>query len=272
VLLVGAAGGTRVVLDLAAAGPHVIYHRPGSSEIVLDIKNTTRETATTGAPVRVGAAPTVAPARIVEPFTEAIASVRIPWLARPPRMADLTAESSVPRGVPVAGFRQREPIDGSPATESTLAYLSYDSENLYAAFICRDDPAKVRTHLTSREDIAGDDVVSVYLDTFRDGRHAYVFASNASGVQQDGVINEGDGPNYAIDTLWYSQGELTHHGFAVLITIPFKSVRFSSAPIQQWRIALGRTISRRGRARSGPTSAAARTALWRSWALSRGSS
>jgi hypothetical protein len=88
--------------------------------------------------------------------------------------------------------------------------------------------------------------VTVYLDTFHDGRHAYVFASNPSGVQQDGIINEGNDPSYAIDTLWYSQGRRTRDGFVVLIAIPFKSIRFSSEPVQEWRIALGRTIARHG--------------------------
>ena len=112
--------------------------------------------------------------------------------------------------------------------------------------MCRDEDGKVRSHLTPREDIGGDDQVAVYLDTFRDGRHAYVFASNPSGVQQDGVIDEGDSPSYDLDTLWYSEGRLTRTGYVVLIAIPFKSVRFSSAPVQEWRIALERTIARRG--------------------------
>src|SRR5439155_2064987 len=173
-------------------------------------------------------------------------TVRIPWVPRRPEISDFTADWSLPDGVRVGGFRQREPADGTPVTETTLAYLSYDSENLYAAFVCRDERGKIRTHLTPREDIGGDDQVTVYLDTFRDGRHAYVFAANPSGIQQDGVIDEGDDPSYEVDTLWHSQGRLTRDGFTVLMTIPFKSVRFSSAPVQAWRIALGRTISRRG--------------------------
>ena len=172
--------------------------------------------------------------------------VRIPWVPRRPQLSDFTADWSLPEGVRVAGFRQREPADGTPASETTLAYLSYDTENLYAAFVCHDEQGKVRSHLTPREDIGGDDQVAVYLDTFRDGHHAYVFASNPSGVQQDGVIDEGDSASYTLDTLWYSEGRLTRSGYVVLIAIPFKSVRFSSAPVQEWRIALERTIARRG--------------------------
>jgi hypothetical protein len=270
VLLVRSSGATRAVLDLAAAGPHTIYCPPGANQIVVDIRNAARNAATlprstprsAAAPSKPATATVVSPpAPIAHPDAapspaaisgierrgeRASATIRIPWVPRGPEMTDFTADWSLPDGVRVNGFRQREPADGTPVSEGTIAYLSYDSDNLYAAFVCHDEPGRVRTHLTPREDIGGDDQVAVYLDTFRDGRHAYVFASNPSGVQQDGVIDEGDDASYELDTLWYSQGRLTRDGYAVLIAIPFKSVRFSSAPVQEWRIALGRTIARHG--------------------------
>ena len=127
----------------------------------------------------------------------------------------------------VSRFQQREPDDGEPASEETTTYLAYDSEHLYAVFVCRDRSADVRGRLNPRDAIADDDHVAVYLDTFRDGRHAYVFASNPQGVQQDGVISEGDDVSYVPDMVWRSEGRLTADGFVVLIAIPFKSLRFS---------------------------------------------
>ncbi len=256
ILLARSAGSTRVILDLATAGSHSIYRAAASSQLVVDIKTMAGEAAARTVPppplvpplpsVPIEpAASTVRPPSI-EPELGRLATVRIPWVARRPDVDEFAAASTVPEGARVAGFRQREPADGSPVSEGTLAYLSYDNENLYAAFACKDEPGKIRSHLTPREDIGGDDQVSVYLDTFHDGRHAYVFASNPSGVQQDGIINEGQDPTYEIDTLWYSQGRRTHDGFVVLIAIPFKSIRFSGEPVQEWRIALGRTIARRG--------------------------
>src|SRR2546427_9598752 len=41
-------------------------------------------------------------------------------------------------------FRQREPGDGNPGSPQTTAHVSYDDDNLYVAFVCRDDPAQVR--------------------------------------------------------------------------------------------------------------------------------
>src|SRR3989442_4053816 len=58
-------------------------------------------------------------------------------------------------GARVTEFRQREPGDGTPVSQETTAYVSYDDENLYVAFVCRDDPAKVRASLARRQEMGG---------------------------------------------------------------------------------------------------------------------
>src|ERR1043166_4859 len=44
------------------------------------------------------------------------------------------------------------------------------------------------------------------------------------------------------DTLWYSDGRLTPEGFAAMMTIPFRSLRFARSAIQTWGMALMRII------------------------------
>src|SRR3989442_6686935 len=94
--------------------------------------------------------------------------------------------------------------------------------------------------MAKREDIGSDVQVAVYLDTFHDRRHAYVFAANPLGIQSDLVLTEGQSPDFSFDTLWHSKGRLTPTGFVVWIAIPFQSLRFPNAPEQKWGIALGR--------------------------------
>jgi hypothetical protein len=161
----------------------------------------------------------------------------------PPTLEDLAAGKPLEAAV-VEDFRQNQPGDGIPATSSTTAYLSHDERNLYILFDCRDEPGKVRARLAKREDIADDDQVLVYLDTFRDRRRAYLFAVNPLGVQLDGVLTEGQGTDYSYDTVWYSAARLTDHGFVALIAIPYKSLRFSNDANQTWGVALGRYIPR----------------------------
>ncbi len=173
------------------------------------------------------------------------AMIAIPRVSRAPRLEDFLHGMPREAEAPVAGFRQREPGDGTPVSQETSAYLSYDDKNLYVVFVCKDEPGKVRAHLSKRDDISSDDQVAVYLDTFSDHRRAYVFATNPLGVQADGIFTEGDSnPDLTFDTLWYSEGRLTENGYVVWMAIPFKSLRFSNRELQSWGIALGRNIYR----------------------------
>jgi hypothetical protein len=152
----------------------------------------------------------------------------------------------------VTDFRQREPNDGEPATLPTTADVSYDSDTLYVAFICEADPRGVRAHLSRRDDIAGDDYVAVALDTFHDGRHAYVFKANPLGVQRDGVITEGEDDDYSFDAVWDAQAHLTASGYVVRFAIPFRSVRYASRGPAAWGIALTRYVPARAETATWP--------------------
>ena len=98
--------------------------------------------------------------------------------------------------------------------------------------------------MAKREAIGDDDLVSVHLDTFEDRRRAYVFSANPLGVQRDAIVTEGQGADFNFDTVWHSEGRLTADGFVVWMAIPFKSLRFSNAPVQRWGIALRRFVAR----------------------------
>ena len=176
--------------------------------------------------------------------TPAPPSLVIPRVATPPRLADYL--DGVPRAgeVAVTTFVQRNPGDGTPASQPTEAYLSYDDTNLYAIFVARDaEPGRIRASLTRREGFDNDDFVGLMLDTFHDRRRAYLFIVNPLGVQQDGVTAERD-DDMSFDTVWESEGRLTAFGYVVRMAIPFKSLRFPGADAQTWGIALAREIPR----------------------------
>ncbi len=170
---------------------------------------------------------------------------KIPRVHRAPRLEDFLEDRSREAELMVADFRQNSPGDGTPATESTTAYLSYDEQNLYAVFVCREEAGQVRAHLSKREASDQDDGVGVLLDTFRDFHRAYYFFSNPLGVQTDAIYTEGQGYDYSFDTLWDNAGRVTKEGYVVFFSIPFKSLRFSHGPEQTWGVALSRTILRK---------------------------
>ena len=170
--------------------------------------------------------------------------LRIPRVSRAPKLTDFV--NGVPREaeLTVTDFRQFIPGDGVPVSQPTTAYLSYDDKNLYAAFVCKDDPKSIRAHLAKHDQIMSDDRVIVNLDTFHDRRHMYWFDVNPYGIQADGNITDGleDDPSW--DTLWHSEGRITEDGYVVWMAIPFKSLRFPGSTEQTWGLILGRYIQR----------------------------
>src|SRR5207249_1568901 len=170
--------------------------------------------------------------------------LRIPRVARPPQLNDFLSGTPREAETVVTEFRQRQPGDGEPISHRTAAYLSYDDANLYVVFVCDDLLGSVRAHMAKREQTGDDDVVAVYLDTFHDRRHAYVFQSNPLGLQRDGLLNAGQKSDYTFDTVWSTDGRLTESGYVVWMAIPFKSLRFPNEDLQNWGIAIQRKILR----------------------------
>jgi hypothetical protein len=187
-------------------------------------------------------------------------SITIPRISAPPRLADfhnMQPSAFVARNLlKISGFIAREPSDGARPTQDTDVYLGYDDRSLYAVFVCWDrEPKQIRARMTRRDDIFSDDSVEIMLDTFHDERRGYAFAANPFGVQWDALWTEGvtntsqssapadyGGFDPTFDTVWNSEGRLTSRGYLVLISIPFKSLRFPATGQQTWGIILNRSI------------------------------
>jgi hypothetical protein len=168
--------------------------------------------------------------------------VQLPRIDRPPA-ADLLTEPEL--GLAIREFRQRDPNDGQPVTESTAAFVWYDADNLYVRFVCRDrNPSRLRARLSKRDEIAQDDQVVVMLDTFHDRQRSYLFAVNPLGIQADALSSEGRDDDYSFDTVWRSSGRLLPDGYVVLIASPFKSLRIRPGDHRTWGMALSRIIPR----------------------------
>ena len=153
-------------------------------------------------------------------------ALTIPRLSRAPSLDDFLTMQ--PQGevalqmAKVTGFTQRNPHDGEAVSEPTDAYLGYDQKNLYAVFVCFDDPKQVRARLSRREDIYDDDQVEIILDTFHDRRRAYAFQTTPLGVQWDAIWTEASREeetqshfDTSFDTVWNSRGKVTSRGFVL---------------------------------------------------------
>jgi hypothetical protein len=182
--------------------------------------------------------PAAAAAQALPPTT-----ITIPRLNTAPKFEDYLPGGFMP-GLKITDFRQRDPKDLEPVSQPTTAYLSYDGTNVYAAFVCTEPIASMRARMQKREDIGSDDLVGIYFDTFLDKQRAYLFYSSPLGIQADGIMGENNGEDFSFDTQWDSTGRITDTGYVVLITVPFKALRFpiTADGQQHWGLSLVRSI------------------------------
>lgn len=168
----------------------------------------------------------------------------IPRVTRAPMLSDFLTGTTREAEAVVTDFRQMDPGDGAPVSQPTTAYLSYDEKNLYVGFVARDDPKLIRARVAKRKQILNDDRVTINIDSFHDHRHAYWFDVNPYAIQFDGITTDGYGDDFSWEGLWYSEAKITEDGYVVLITVPFKTLRFSDSTEQRWGVVLGRFIAR----------------------------
>jgi hypothetical protein len=176
--------------------------------------------------------------------TDATPAIVVPRVSRPPKLADFLGGRPREAELKVADFRQFDPGDGDPVSQPTTAFLSYDAANLYVAFVAKDDPKLIRARVAKRKQITTDDRVTINIDTAHDHLHAYWFDVNPYAVQLDGITTDGVGDDYSWEGLWYTEARIVADGYVVLVTIPFKTLRFPATGKQRWGVMLGRFIQR----------------------------
>jgi hypothetical protein len=140
-------------------------------------------------------------------------------------------------------FSEFYPGDQTEPAVNTEVLLTYDSNNFYFAFICYDDPAKVRASYIDRDRMRGNDAVEILLDTYGEAAWGYELMANPYGIQADWLWSRAAGENGAditYDLIWESAGKITDSGYQVEIAIPFSSLRFPNRQEQSWRIDLRR--------------------------------
>lgn len=193
--------------------------------------------------------PTAVPADA--PKKQPLEEDRVPLLQQPLHLADFIASDAMKPAPALAGtlthitgFIQNEPNDGRPATEETEVWVGRTATALTFVFVCHDrNPESIRTHLARRENNTKDDTVSVLLDPFGDHRRGVLFSVNPSAVQADAAWTENNNPDYSYDQIWDSEARITRSGWAALISIPYRSLRFRPGA-QGWGVVLMRSIPR----------------------------
>jgi hypothetical protein len=144
-------------------------------------------------------------------------------------------------------FLMIEPDNGKPIAEGkrTEVKVIYDNSAIYiAATLYDDEPSKILSEFTLRDDFAVADHFGVLLNGYNDGQQEFRFFVSAAGVQQDGVYTETYGEDFSWDAIWDSHVEITNFGWTVEMRIPYAALRFPSEKEQTWGLNFYREIRR----------------------------
>ena len=144
-------------------------------------------------------------------------------------------------------FIQNDPREGEAATHDTEVRVLYDDSAIYFGVFARDDrpDALIISDLKKDFDTGSSDGFRVILDTFRDERNGYQFATNPAGAKWDAQSsNEGRENNSDWDGIWDVRTRVTDDGWYAEIWIPFKTLKFSRADPQTWGINFERKVRR----------------------------
>ncbi len=143
-------------------------------------------------------------------------------------------------------FVQINPVEKSKPSQKTNFKILYDDYNLYIGIIAYDnEPDKIESQFTRRDEINNSDFIAVGLDTYFDRRTAFIFGTNPSGVMFDLLIYEdGMRQDDSWDPIWEVKTSITDSGWIAEMRIPFSQLRFANKKEQIWGFQILRKIYR----------------------------
>ena len=222
------------------------------------------------------------------PTPRTLPTVVIGRTSTPPDIDGRLDDSVWETATHITDFIQIAPIEGAPGTEETEVWMAYDNDHLYFAFYAHyTRPETMRINRADREEIRGDDRMSVLFDPFVDQQRAYQFEVNGYGVQADSLVNadgstgfsrssssssasRGSGPRrsgsgmsqsgqFGIrgddswNALFDTGGQVVTDGWTAEMRIPFKSLRYPSragGEDHRWGFQITRVIRDKSEAQS----------------------
>ncbi len=162
-----------------------------------------------------------------------------------PKLDGDLADAAWVSAPPVTAFTQKFPNEASAPSDRTTLRVVYDDDSIYFAFDCEQTHSKIVERLTRRGRLVESDWVSVALGTRGDGKSAFEFTVNASGVQVDTLRFNDTETSENWDENWEAQTKVTASGWTAEIRIPLHTLRFATLPLQSWDFQARRYISER---------------------------
>ena len=151
------------------------------------------------------------------------------------------------QALPATDFFQKLPNNGAPASDRTEVRFAYDEDNLYVGVTCFDSAPERLLIKDLREDFdfGNTDLIQLMIDSLHDGRSGFTLVVNPAGARRDTQISNNGTTNQDWDGVWDAKVSRNDQGWFVEYMIPFKTLRFSQSPSQEWGLNITRRILHR---------------------------
>lgn len=156
-------------------------------------------------------------------------SVTAVRVTTPPRVDGVLDDAVWKLAAPAGDFIQRDPHEGTPASERTEIRVLYDDKALYFGCMFYDsEPGGIVARLARRDDQPETDDASIRIDSFHDHQTGYEFTFSPAGVKVDILqFDDANKEDASWDPVWDLQTRVSPEGWCAEIRIPFDILRYN---------------------------------------------
>ena len=146
----------------------------------------------------------------------------------------------------ISTFRQLDPVEGAPASQTTTVHVAYDDAAIYIGARCVDTaPDSMVVRLSRRDGNWDSDMFFCYLDPYHDQISGFYFALDAAGTLYDGTLYNDEWNDDSWNGVWEGKVHRDDHGWTAEMRIPFSQLRFQQKDQYTWGINFRRDVARR---------------------------
>jgi hypothetical protein len=166
-------------------------------------------------------------------------TVYVKYIDEPITIDAILDELSWSEAQPATNFWQHFPTDSLQSKQQAEIKMLFDDKNLYIGIKANSSGNEFITPSLQRDFSAGSsDNITLMFDTFSDGTNAFIFGSNAQGVQREMLLSGGGtevrGFNMAWDTKWICEAKIHEDYYILEWSIPLSAVKYSEGETK-WR-------------------------------------
>jgi len=141
-------------------------------------------------------------------------------------------------------FVQFTPNVRLPATPDrrTEVKLFYNDQAIFISAKLYDDPSKIMSQNTIRDEFGQTDYFTLVLNPNNDAQNDTQFIVFSSGTQADALSSPSIGQDFGWNAVWESAVQKTSQGWQLEMKIPYRTLRFPKTDIQTWGVQFRRYL------------------------------